>query len=230
MLRRIWRGWLGLRYRAVRRKDEEGSSGPVLENIAGRPILVLPGVFRPRLLRSGAFFVESLNQELIPVGAKVLDMGTGSGVGAVVASTWASEVCAVDVNPDAVRCARINALLNRCESKVHVAHGDLFESLADGDGPFDVVLFNPPFYRGEPRDGRDHAWRGQSVDVRFARDLKRFLASSGHVLLCLSSDGDTDFLGELERVGFVGEAVAERDLLNEVLRVYRLSRTGAKDS
>lgn len=230
MLRRIWRAWLQLRYRGARRKDQRGASGPVWETIAGRSILVLPGVFQPRLLRSGAFFAECLNEVLVPRGARVLDMGTGSGIGAIAASEWAARVCAVDVNPDAVRCARINVLLNRCESKIAVSHGDLFESLTDADGPFDVVLFNPPYYQGAPKDGRDHAWRGERVDARFAHGLERFLAPSGHVLLCLSSDGDADFLGQLEKRGFVGTVVEERDLLNEVLRVHRLRRDDARIS
>ena len=55
---------------------------------------------------------------LIPPGSIVLDMGTGSGVGAVFAARNAARVVAVDVNPEAVRCARINVLLHHIEDRV----------------------------------------------------------------------------------------------------------------
>ena len=73
----------------------------VLETIAGKPILVLPEVLNPRLFLTGEFLAEALNQgagsyannrpsqmlsTLIPPGSIVLDMGTGSGVGAVFAA------------------------------------------------------------------------------------------------------------------------------------------------
>jgi release factor glutamine methyltransferase len=37
---------------------------------------------------------------------RVLDMGTGSGVNAILAASKGAEVVAVDINPDAVRAAR----------------------------------------------------------------------------------------------------------------------------
>ena len=79
----------------------------------------------------------------------MLDLGTGSGVGAVFAAQWAGQVVAVDVNPAAVRCARINVLLHGVEDRVDVLQGDLFEPVA-GER-FDVILFNPPYFPGQPR-------------------------------------------------------------------------------
>ena len=59
-------------------------------------------------------------------------------------------VTAVDINPDAVRCARINALQHHLETCIEVRQGDLFEPV-QGER-FDLVLFNPPFFRGQPRN------------------------------------------------------------------------------
>ena len=42
-------------------------------------------------------------------------------------------------------------------SQIDVRQGDLFDPVA-GER-FDVMLFNPPYYRGVPRDELDHAWR-----------------------------------------------------------------------
>ena len=99
-------------------------------------------------------------------GGSALDMGTGSGVGAIFAARRGYRVVAVDINPQAVRCARINTLLNRLEERIEVRRGDLFEPVR-GER-FDLVLFNPPFFVGEPRSDLDRAWRGREVLERFA--------------------------------------------------------------
>ena len=60
----------------------------------------------------------------------ILDLGTGSGIGALFAARAGCLVTAVDINPEAVRCARINALMNRLEERVQVLEGDLFAPVA----------------------------------------------------------------------------------------------------
>ena len=138
----------------------------MLEEVHGTPILVLPQVFNPELLRTGAFMAGVLDERAIPAGAAVLDLGTGSGVSAIFAARLAGRVVATDINPAAVRCARINALLNGVEDRVEVREGDLFAPVA-GER-FDVIIFNPPYYRGTPRDALDHAWRSNDTVERFA--------------------------------------------------------------
>ena len=76
-------------------------------------------------------------------------MGTGSGVCAVFAARHAHRVVAVDINPGAVRCAALNALLNHVEARIEVRQGDLFAPVARER--FDLVLFNPPFFVGAQR-------------------------------------------------------------------------------
>jgi release factor glutamine methyltransferase len=151
-------------------------------------------------------------------------MGTGSGVGAVVAAKWASRVVAVDINPEAVRCARINALLNHVEDRVEVFQGDLFAPVHDRG--FDLVLFNPPYFRGRPEGALDQAWRATDVVERFAAGLRDHLRPGGHALVVLSSDGDgAAFLQSFRANGLAIAVVAERDLINEVLTIYKLSAT-----
>ena len=84
-----------------------------LEWIYGLPFMVTPSVFNPKVPRTGQFFASPPGFEPGLREADVLDMGTGSGVCAVFAATHARRVVAVDINPAAVRCARINALLNQ---------------------------------------------------------------------------------------------------------------------
>ena len=86
-----------------------------------------------------------------------------------------------------------------------------------------MVLFNPPYYRGVPRDALDRAWRSTDVPERFAAGLASHLAPGGYGLVVLSSDGDDQaFLQALERNGLSTETVAMRDFTNEVMRVYEV--------
>lgn len=194
-----------------------------LEHVAKHPLLVLPQVFNPRLFRTGAFLGESLNQTLIPSGATVLDVGTGSGVGAICAARWARHVVAVDINPEAVRCARINALLNRVEDRVQVHKGDLFAPI--GEQRFDVILSNPPFFRGQPDTMAERAFWAEDIEGRFAAGCSAHLASGGHALIVLSSHGETDaFLDAFRAEGLEGEIVRERHLFGETVWMYRLTK------
>ncbi|MGH2593990.1 MAG: HemK2/MTQ2 family protein methyltransferase [Anaerolineae bacterium] len=220
--RLLWRRLLQWRFRFFQRHRYDRM---VLEEVAGKPILVLPQVFNPGLFDTSQLLVRTLNARLIPPGSTVLDMGTGSGIGAVFAAQWARRVVAVDINPAAARCARINALLNQVDDRVEAHQGDLFAPVQGQQ--FDVVLFNPPFYRGAPRGALDHAWRSTDVVERFAADLRSHLTPNGHALVVLSTDGETDaFLRAFRANHFDIEVVARRDLINETVTIYRLSAMG----
>jgi release factor glutamine methyltransferase len=215
--RRAWRSLLRLKLALVDRRKYERV---VLEHLDGLAVVVFPDVFNPKLLRSGSFLVEQLARpDLLPARARVLDLGCGSGAAGLAAARRGCAVIAVDINPSAVRCARTNALLN--DLRLDVRHGDLFAPV--GTERFDVVLFNPPYYRGVPRDDLDHAWRSPDLPERFAAELADHLQPEGHALLVLSSDGAADaFLSALDRNHFTREVVAERDYINEVMSVYQV--------
>ncbi|MGH8231930.1 MAG: methyltransferase [Steroidobacteraceae bacterium] len=201
---------------------ERSRRGHAIEHIAGVPILVAPGVLNPRLMRTGEFFARQLRSGLLSAHAEVLDMGTGSGICAVFAARAACRVVAVDINPQAVRCARINVLMNQCEDRVQVLLGDLFGPL--GARRFDLVLFNPPFLHGAPRDDADRAWCSTDVPERFAAGLRDHLTSWGSALVLLSSYGDPDlYLQPFRRCKFDMKVVAQRQFVNEQLTLLRLT-------
>jgi release factor glutamine methyltransferase len=193
-----------------------------LERIEGVPILVTPSVFNPKSLRTGAFFAAHINARVVPRGAEVLDMGTGSGVCAIFAAKFARRVVAVDINGAAVRCAALNAALNHREHRIEVRQGDLFAPVASER--FDLILFNPPFLRGTPRDDRDRAWRSNDIAERFAAGLGAHLKPSGYALVLLSTFGDAAlFLEEFSRQGLAVSVLAERRFVNERLAILRLA-------
>lgn len=210
--------YLGRRLRGAHRYDDF-----IVERVHGVPFLVIPSVFNPKRLRTGEFFASHLDAALIGPGAEVLDLGTGSGVCAVFAARYARRVVAIDINAAAVRCAGINALLNRLEDRVEVRHGDLFQPVAGRC--FDLVLFNPPFLCGEPRNDRDRAWRSIGVAERFAGDLEQHLKPAGFALLLLSSYADPSiFLAPLRRRGHRLSVFAEGRFVGERVTLYRVAR------
>ncbi len=77
----------------------------------------------------------------------VVDLGTGSGVLAVsVALETPARVLAVDLSPDAIRCARTNLERLGPADRVGVIRGDWWDALPDRfEGQVDVVLSNPPY-------------------------------------------------------------------------------------
>jgi HemK-related putative methylase len=212
LYRSVWGHLLAWRFRLFHRHRHRNL---VLERIDDCDFVVLPDVFNPALFRTGPFLVGQLDR--IAPGMHVLDMGTGSGIAAVFAARSGAQVVAVDINPAAVRCARINALLNDVDERMCVRQGDLFAPVLGEQ--FDLIVFNPPFYRGTPRDAYDHAWRGLDVAERFAAGLSDHLKSGGRTLLVLSSDGE-DFLDAFS--GFTVKTLATRDLINEILTIYEV--------
>jgi release factor glutamine methyltransferase len=196
---------------------------PVLERIDGVPFVVLPAVLNPVVFRSGAFLARTVADSPLAApsrpDARALDMGTGSGVGAVFAARRGFRVVGVDLNPEAVRCARANVLLNGVEDRIEVRHGDLFAPVA-GER-FDLVLFNPPFFRGAPQGNFDLAWRSTDVFERFAQGLPEALSPGGRALVLLSTDGDArGMLAALARAGFAVTVAARRHFGNEIMTVY----------
>ncbi|MGN6187812.1 MAG: peptide chain release factor N(5)-glutamine methyltransferase [Conexibacter sp.] len=91
----------------------------------------------------------------LPRGARVADVGTGSGAVALALKHERPDlhVTATDVSEDALAVARANA--ERLGLDVAFAHGDLFAPL---DGvPLDAILSNPPYVA-------DHAQLAPELD------------------------------------------------------------------
>ena len=88
-----------------------------------------------------------------------LDLGTGTGVQAMLAAKHSKQVVATDINPRALEFARFNAALNGIDN-IEFVEGNMFEAVEGRT--FDLILCNPPFsispasaclYRDNPADG-----------------------------------------------------------------------------
>lgn len=225
--RRVIRFFISLKIPWLRRRVGR----LVLERIDDVPLVVLPEVFNPVVFRTTVFFARVLaalpdlkcvRQMSHGREPSALDLGTGSGALAIFTARRGYGVVAVDINPEAVRCARINAMLNGLERRIDVVEGDLFGPIP-GER-FDLITFNPPFYRGKPKNALDAAWRGADVFERFAAALPAHLKPEGRALVLLSTDGDAEgMLNALRANRLVVTPFSERDYGNEVMTIYQVS-------
>jgi len=109
---------------------------------------------------------------------KALDLCTGSGIQALLASTHSEQVLAIDISPRAARCTRFNAQASGI-TNLEVAAGDLFEA-AHGEH-FDLITANPPFVPS-PLNSlgfRDGGRSGEDIQKRIVAGLPQHLAQNG---------------------------------------------------
>jgi ribosomal protein L11 methyltransferase len=101
--------------------------------------------------------------------ARVLDIGTGTGVLAIAAAkALRAPVLASDIDPDAVRIARENARLNGCVALVECLHAaGLAATRLRAGAPFDLVFANILL----------------GPLTRLARPMRRLLAPGARVVL-----------------------------------------------
>ena len=79
---------------------------------------------------------------------RILDIGSGSGCIAVSLAKMVerASVVAVDISPEAIEVAQVNAVHNGVEKKMSFALKDIFKTTArDFSEPFEMVVSNPPY-------------------------------------------------------------------------------------
>lgn len=132
----------------------------------------------------------------VRAGDRVLDMGTGSGVNAILAAARSTDVVAVDVNPFAIEAARRNTERNGVSDRVDVRHSDVF---SDVEGTFDLMIFDPPFRWFAPRDWLEAAAADENYRAMttFFREARRYLTPTGRVLIFFGTSGDLEYLEQL---------------------------------
>ncbi len=154
--------------------------------VSGIHLTVAPGVCHPAPAMGLSFarLFEAALEDMSPA-ERVLDVGTGTGVWALMASRAGATVTATDlphVPLDVIRqTAEENGIV--CPD---LRHGSLFDRVV-GER-FDRVLFNPPFHFGEPRNDAERATLGGAdgeVVKGFLDGLAAHLAPGGAGYLIL---------------------------------------------
>ena len=154
---------------------------------------------------------------------RLLEIGTGTGIIAIIASKITENVIAVDINKYAVECALKNSDIN--QSNIDVRLGDLFDPVKNDK--FDIILFNTPYLptNEEERidDELEAAWDGgpdgRAVINRFIEEVSDHLSPCGRVQLVQSSLSNVEeTVGRLMEKGFnVSITASERFFFEEVV-------------
>ncbi|MFT4947266.1 MAG: release factor glutamine methyltransferase [Natronomonas sp.] len=159
--------------------------------------------------------------EAVDAGARVLDVGTGSGyVAARLRGETHADAVGIDLNPEA--CAQA------FEAGIPVVRGDMFGPFRDG--AFDVVVCNPPYLPTPPEREWDD-WMEQALsggeDGRamvdpFLDDVGRVLAENGEAYLLISTlTGPEEVRAYGRNQGLESDVVAEESHPFEKLLVVR---------
>jgi release factor glutamine methyltransferase len=178
---------------------------------------VAEGVYTPR--EDTQLLIDVMEKTGLARRNRVADLCTGSGVVAVAAyEQGAAEVTAFDICPQAVHCARRNALAAGFDVAVHLGSW----ARAVEFGPYDLVVCNPPYVPHDssvdgvqlpPHIGPARAWDA-GYDGRLVLDplcaTARDLLADGGSLLLVQSEfaGPRQTLAALAGAGLDTEIIA----------------------
>jgi release factor glutamine methyltransferase len=154
-------------------------------------VVVDEGVYEP----ADDTFMLCGNLEISPE-ERVLEIGTGCGIVAIVAAKAGAHVIATDQSKIAVQNARKNVALHKCETHVEIRQGNLLEPIRRGE-KFSLIAFNPPYLPGTKEDpGFDSVWsggnKGYEITEQFLAQCTPYLQEDSRLLLVQSSLSDTE--------------------------------------
>ncbi|MFG0408145.1 methyltransferase [Pseudomonas sp. FYR_11] len=112
-----------------------------------------------------------------------VDIGCGTGIGALLIARAAhhAQVCAVDINPLALRYIAVNAALAGVDN-VSVKRSDLLDDVV---GCFDLIVANPPYMLdvGERTYRHGGGPLGAELSLRIVEQARERLSPGGSLLL-----------------------------------------------
>jgi len=154
---------------------------------------------------------------------KILEIGTGTGIIAIIASKISDDVTAIDINKYAVECAQKNAEINNVH--IDIKLGDLYDPVMDEK--FDLIIFNTPYLPTDEdemvNEELEAAWDGgkdgRAVINRFIKYLPDHIKPNGRIQLVQSSLSNVEeTINILMEMGFeVSITARERFFFEEVV-------------
>lgn len=180
--RRLWQDEVYKELKKIKNKQ--------MMKVLGKEIIVIPGLFAPIFVDS-ITLAETVRTETLD-GDYVLDLGTGTGIQGLFAAEKAAKVIAVDINKNAIECAKLNVKHHNLEDKINVFESDLFSNVND---KFDMIIFNPPFRWFKPRDMLEKGEVDEDYKTlnKFFKEVLDYLKKEGRILFLFSTSGDLKY-------------------------------------
>lgn len=167
----------------------------------------------------------------------ILEIGCGTGIVALSAAQGdaANSVLAVDINPEAVECAKRNAEANGIKN-CRFQQGNLFTAIPDTE-KFNYILFNPPYLpttREEKlkleseNSAYDGGESGLETFMQFAEGVSEHLTEGGKAAVIATSlnDGMKKTIEELEKRVGATQIMAKEEFFFE--KIYLIEATHGK--
>lgn len=174
-----------------------------------------PGVFEVSLagIRFGNHLVQLLTSNSSAYNRSFLDIGTGSGVHALLLrKLGGKDITATDVCEKSITQAKINESINFKQHAISFLVSDLFDGLPERK--FQTIVFNPPGWRTPSHaltkrlERQNHVdqlpiramFYGEEVLGRFLEQLPNYLDATGMAVVGLNSlAGIRDVLNRYDR-------------------------------
>lgn len=186
--------------------------------------------FGPDSYRFARLIAAELASEPVASHAHVIDIGTGAGVGAIVAAKLTgAEAIGTDINPAALRLAAINA------QAAQVTVRTILDGALTGiQRPIDLAVANPPYIiEAQERQYRDGgALHGGEVSLRMARAAVERLAPRGRLILYTGSaivDGEDRLRAALADLAGASGCALRYDELDPDIFGEELERPAYRD-
>lgn len=134
----------------------------------------------------------------LPANGRILDIGTGTGLIAIMAAQRTVEACitAIDIDPDCITQAQENATASPWSERINIVHTPLQEFATDEK--FDVIVSNPPYFVDSflsPNAARSTARHTDTLSFNeLTQGVLRLLSREGHFALILPQPEMARFL------------------------------------
>lgn len=160
------------------------------------------------------------------VNGRFLEIGCGTGVvliAVLLENSFNSDKhmhVAIDINPFAVKCTKINALINDVDDRLDIRLGDVFSSIKQGE-KFDCIFWNHPFHKGNEEEDIIMRACFDPLFAGFTEYVKNgfnYLNENGRLLLGSGNFADLDDMREI-----LSENNCEMILLHHIHRPFEVT-------
>lgn len=176
----------------------------------------------------------------------ILDMGTGTGIIALFLNeikkrivNFSPRIFASDVLENAIKCAKLNEVINNLEKSINFIHSDLFTSFPENLlNTFNIIIFNPPYLPplknnniSSVKKDQDKSWNGGEGGIKlfleFLSQVKPFINLSQKFYIYYISSSVSKFEDvndELIKNGFKNKILNKMHLFFEDIILNRLEK------
>jgi len=129
----------------------------------------------------------------------VLDVGTGTGVQAIIAAKrGAKKVLAIDIDDNSLNNAYENIKFHKLDKIIKIRKSNLFENIKSNE-KFNLIISQLPFANVEHKDKISYFLFDPDfkIHTKFLKEAKNHLTDNGIILIPTGTVGDEDRLNKL---------------------------------